>query len=130
MNWLSSNEVISELNLHPDEDSPEAILKCLRRELAALHPDKTDGKFPSVEAEERWHKLTSAKEYLESITQGQLAMIPISELPALIRSMREASQEPIAVRSSQLVAESRRNIKQKTFFQSLRPVYLPVFVDS
>jgi hypothetical protein len=119
MNWLSSNEVISKLDLHPEGDSPEEILTCLRRELAALHPDKTDGKFASAAAEERWHKLTSAREYIESIAHRQLAVIPINELPSLIKSLREAAQEPIAVRSSRLVAESRVNIKQKTLFPKL-----------
>lgn len=119
MNWISPTEVVSELNLHPDGDSPEEILHCLRKELAALHPDKTAGKFASPADEERWHKLTSAKEYIESIARGQLAMIPIAELPALIKSLREATQESIAIRSSRLVAESRANIRQRTFFPKL-----------
>jgi hypothetical protein len=119
MTWISPAEVVSDLNLHPDGDSPEDILRCLRKELAALHPDKTHGKFPTAADEKRWHELTTAKEYVESVARGQLAMIPLNELPALIKSMREASQEPIAVRSSRLVAESRANIRQKTFFPKL-----------
>ena len=119
MTWITPADVVSDLNLHPTGESPEEILHCLRKELAALHPDKTGGKFATADDEARWHKLTSAKEYVESIARGQLAMIPINELPALIKSMREASQEPIAVRSSRLVAESRASIRQKTFFPKL-----------
>jgi hypothetical protein len=119
MSWITPTEVVSEFNLRPEGDSPDDILRCVRKELAAIHPDRSNNVFSSPEVEQRWHKLTKAKEYLESVAHGEMAMISISQLPALLRSMREAAAEPLEERSSRFLNESRASIKQATFFPKL-----------
>lgn len=119
MVWLSPTEVVKEFNLHPNGDSSEEILRCVRRELAAIHPDKSNSNFANPSDKERWHKLTAAKEYLESLAQGQMAMIPVNQLPSLIRYMREATTESISVRIEQILSESRGIIRHATLFPKL-----------
>lgn len=119
MQWTSSEQIVSELRLSPNGDSSEEILACVRQEMAAIHPDKSNGTFKSPDDEERWHKLTAAKEYLENESHHALAMIPVSQLTAIIKTVIEASAEPASTRTSRFLNESASSIRRQTFFPKL-----------
>ena len=107
MPWTDVNEVTTELGLSSDPSDLQAIRQELRRRSAELHPDRNEGKFESQEAEERFHLLIEAKDYVDSVGKDATALVPVSQIPALMRALKEASTEPVEVRVSRLRSECR-----------------------
>lgn len=91
MDWTTYANVIQRLGLRAEESTRAEILQAIKEEMAELHPDnviENDGKFSSPQAEQRWHLLNEAKEFVEHYPEHSAAMIPLAQLPALINALR------------------------------------------
>ena len=101
----------------PEGNSIEDILLAIKKEQALIHPDKNEGKgFAKPEDESRWHRLSEAKQFLESY---QVAVIPVSQLPALINAIRAPVAETQEDRSSRLAEMARVRLRQQYFAPKL-----------
>lgn len=90
MNWQSRTEIIDALGLESDAGDLPALKSELRDILIGIHPDRNGGMFKSGKDEARYHKATSALEFLEANESTALAMIPVGQLPAIIKAVTEA----------------------------------------
>lgn len=88
MIWQTPKQVADDLGLPTDDDSPEAVRKALILRMAEAHPDSNGGKTDDA----LWQQLSSAKEFLERYREDSRALIPISQLPALIQALSAASR--------------------------------------
>lgn len=65
MSWDSLTALREEFGISPDVVDRDQLRAELRRQLAALHPDKTGGSFSTAEQESRFHRLSEALTYLD-----------------------------------------------------------------
>ena len=85
MTWKSLDELRQEFQIPLDMVDRDEIRAELRRQLAALHPDKTGGKFASAEQESRYFRLSEALAYLDGdlpvpvVLQGMTAKLQVIE---------------------------------------------------
>lgn len=87
----------------------DAVLALLKDERAALHPDKSGGKFKSDDEERRYHFLDEAIKYVgEKMHSTQL--IPMSQLPAIIEAVGKtfAAQNNTPANAEKALKESFR----------------------
>lgn len=94
MAWNSLDEIIEEYELSSNRDDLEGLRSELLSKLVELHPDKTGGSFPSKETEEKYHRISSAIDFVSGLSQESKALIPISELIAIIKGFNEAQIIP------------------------------------
>lgn len=88
--WKSIDEMVSTLKLKAAAHEEEGIRAELRREMAELHPDRNGGHFVSPAEEARYHSLAYGLSFLDG--QRSNALVPISDLPAIVLAMRQALQ--------------------------------------
>jgi hypothetical protein len=96
LNWESLEELRQEFQIPPDIVDRDEIRAELRRQLAALHPDKTGGKFASTEQESRFLRVSEALAHLDGdlpvpvVLQGMTAKLQaIENRLAVLQSARQ-----------------------------------------
>src|SRR5947209_20361749 len=88
--WLSAADVAQEFGLTGHTNDPAALRNELRKVMSELHPDKNAGDFKSDEEKKKFLHVKDALEFLDAQTQNAGALIPISQLPAIIKAFSEA----------------------------------------
>jgi hypothetical protein len=88
VSWDSLTDLVRDFRLNANPDDRDAVRRELRKALAAIHPDRNGGKFARPEDETRYQRLTEVMEYVERTRST--ALVPISEIPALVAAIRQA----------------------------------------
>lgn len=107
MAWTSTDDIVKELKLNSSSDDFNGLKSELRLKLAELHPDKKGGSFTSSDDEEKYNKVAAAYDFVNLSSQGSKALIPITQLPAIIKAVRDAQLAPTQSQVSQLRTECR-----------------------
>jgi len=90
MAWLSIREIVEELGLRTAVNDTDGLKSELRKEVSRLHPDKNNGEFSSTAAKERFNQLTQALEFLDRQSEESQALVPISQVTAIVKAVIEA----------------------------------------
>jgi len=107
MKWKTPEEVVRELQLDSAPQDTEALKREIRLRLASIHPDKNGGEFSDPEDEEMYNKVAAAYEFVSQISSDSQALVPITQLPAIIRAVRDAQLAPTQTQISTLRTECR-----------------------
>ena len=107
MNWTTTDEIVKELRLESTPDDFESLKRELRLRLASCHPDKTGGAFSSKDDETQFNTVAAAYEFVNQASRESRALIPVTQLPAIIKAVRDAQLAPSGPSTSQLRSECR-----------------------
>ncbi len=107
MAWTSIEQIAADLDLSSKPDDYDGLKNELRVKLAELHPDKDGGAFSSPEEEARYNEVSSAYEFVKLACRESTALVPVTQLPAIIKAVRDAQVEPIELQVGRLRAEYR-----------------------
>lgn len=88
--WLSIIDIINEFGLQAQGADFEAVRDELKKIMSSIHPDKNGGIFSSEEDKSKFLRAQEALCFLESNAQESSAMIPVSQLPAVISALSQA----------------------------------------
>lgn len=121
MNWTSAEQVVRELNLSANPRDYDAIKRELRVGLASIHPDKNGGTFSNTADETRYNAISSAYEYIGRSADDSTALIPVTQLPAIIKAVRDAQVAPRQAQISTLRTECRSESRVATHDRYLLP---------
>jgi hypothetical protein len=91
-------ELVTDLGLAVDPITPQSVRAVIRQQIAALHPDRSGGEFPSSDVKERYHRLCEALSALD----GQLP-VPAA-LDALVQRFETIENRLAVVLASQQMA--------------------------
>lgn len=114
MTWTSTEQIVKALRLVSQPDDFDGLKRELRTKLAELHPDKNGGAFSSPEDEGRYNGVSSAYEFVNLATRESTALIPVTQLPAIIKAVRDAQLAPTQLQVGQLRAECREESRLDT----------------
>lgn len=114
MNWESTEQIITYFDLKLNDNNLSSVRKAIIKSMAGIHPDRNNKSFMSDKDEKRWHELSSAKRFLDEQISHQ-ALIPISELPAIIKSLQEITLNPLEQRVATLKQEARNEFKSQSY---------------
>jgi hypothetical protein len=103
--WRNVEEVVANFSLRADPSNQEGVLDELRRLLAAKHPDRTGGSFPSADAEDAFHAVSGAIRFVEGVQMSR-ALVLSKRLADLELALRNQGRE-LAAHHEQ---ENRREI--------------------
>ena len=92
--WLSIIDVVNEFGLKAQGADFEAVRDELKKIMSSIHPDKNGGNFSSEEDKSRFLRAQEALRFLEFSVQASSAMIPVSQLPAVISALSQALATP------------------------------------
>lgn len=121
MAWTSTEDIKMEMQLKSSSDDFAGLKRELRLKLAELHPDKNGGAFISTEDEEQFNKVAAAYDFVNLASQESKSLVPITQLPAIIKAVREAQTAPVQSQISHLRTECR----EESRFNSHRRYALP-----
>lgn len=107
MNWQSVQQIAKELNLKATPSDYDALKGELRSNLASIHPDKNGGAFAKKEDEDKYNAISSAYEFVNTVIDRSHALIPVSQLPAIIKAVRDAQVAPTQTQINALRTECR-----------------------
>jgi len=96
-----------------------AIRAELRREMAAIHPDRNDGHFASPTDENRYHSLSDALNFLDQYQST--ALVPLREIPAIVAAMRQALQPTTEATAAVARAEYRQGALSEAHTRYILP---------
>jgi len=105
MTWISTKQIIKDLGLKSKPDDYDGLKRELRTKLAEIHPDKNGGAFSSPEDEELYNRISSAYEFVNLACRESTALIPVTQLPAIIKAVKDAQLAPTEHQVGQLRAE-------------------------
>ena len=88
--WSSIDDIITEFGLNGSKSDLTALRHELTLKRNELHPDKTNGSFPSEEQKAQYLKLNQAIEYVDKQSSKELALIPVSQVPAIVEAISKA----------------------------------------
>jgi len=88
--WTSPAEIVTEFGIEQHLSDPDSLRTELRKIVTALHPDKNEGAFASDEDKTKFLKAQSAIDFLEIHSRSAMAMIPVSQLPAIVSAFAQA----------------------------------------
>lgn len=114
MTWTSIEQIVKDLGLDSRPDDYDGLKRELRTKLAELHPDKNGGAFSSSEDEGRYNRVSSAYEFVNLACHESTALIPVTQLPAIIKAVRDAQLAPTQLQVGQLRAECREESRLDT----------------
>ncbi|WP_149500032.1 hypothetical protein [Roseiconus lacunae] len=117
MDWKSYSHIVDELALDVSPNDPSAVADAVRAKRIAAHPDKTGGEFTDDEHKQTYTKLNSANEWIERQGSNN-ALIPIEQLPSLIKTIGELQQPSKEEKIGKLVRDTRseaRHSRQSTY---------------
>lgn len=93
MTWNSKSAIATEFGLDLSA-SDEELRSELRKIRGPVHPDKNGGVFQSESDEQRYLRATSAIEFLDSPSESAMALIPVTQLPAIVSAIAQAMTVP------------------------------------
>lgn len=105
MTWTSTKQIIEHLGLKSKHDDYDGLKRELRTKLAEMHPDKNGGAFSSPEDEELYNRISSAYEFVNLACRESTALIPVTQLPAIIKAVKDAQLASTEHQVAQLRAE-------------------------
>lgn len=109
MEWDSQDDVIREFKLSSTASDMEGINRELVSIQSNLHPDRHGGVFPSPEDKEKYHRVSDAIRFISDLSSASKALIPISQLPAIIKAINEAQMVPKETQ----IYQFRKDIRQE-----------------
>lgn len=112
MNFSSCADIVSALCLEVDPNDMVLLRRTIRDEMAAIHPDKTGGDFPTVETKDRYLSLGSARDWLDSQGAHDSSIIRVSDMPAIVESIVRAQTVPVSTQLNQLRTECHEEQKR------------------
>jgi ribosomal protein S25 len=121
MNWRSTEDVIRSLKLSSDSKDFNALKRELRTRLAEVHPDKNGGQFADEATEAEYNKISAAYEFITHASDDAHALIPVTQLPAIIKAVREAQVAPTQTQINSLKAECRTESRAMAHDRHLLP---------
>lgn len=121
MQWTTTDDIVQELDLESAPDNLDTLKKELRIRLATLHPDKSGGSFSSKENEAEYNRVASAYEFVTQASRESHALIPITQLPAIIKAVRDAQLTPAESHISQLHTECRSEMRSQATTRYVLP---------
>lgn len=92
--WLSIIDIVDEFGLQAQGADFEAVRDELKKIMSSIHPDKNGGSFSSEDDKSRFLRIQEALRFLELSAQASSAMIPVSQLPAVISALSQALAIP------------------------------------
>lgn len=114
MNWTSTEQIVKDLGLVSQHDDFNELKRELRTKIAELHPDKNGGAFSSQEDEDGYNAVSSAYEFVNLANRQSTALIPVTQIPAIIKAVREAQTAPTQLQVNQLQSECREESRLNT----------------
>lgn len=122
-NWTSIADVAREFGLHEHETNVEALRESLRRIMSSVHPDKNGGTFKSDQDKALFLRTKAALNYVELQSQSSLALIPLSQLPAIVTAVSQALTARSAPDSQTLqsnyMTDARARIARRFFLPKI-----------
>ena len=100
--WLSITDIVNEFGLQAQGADFEAVRDELKKVMSSIHPDKTGGNFSSEDDKSKFLRAQEALRFLELSSQASSAMIPVSQLPAVISALSQALASPSASNANAL----------------------------
>jgi hypothetical protein len=88
--WTSVEQIASEFELSEHAANIVALRDELKKVIQSLHPDKTGGEFIDDDKKLRFLRAKEAMDFIELHSQNSAALIPVSQLPALIAAFSQA----------------------------------------
>src|SRR5215213_9117713 len=116
--WTSVEEIVQRFRLAVSSSDLPGVLDELKRKLVEAHPDRNGGDFPSPELKARFIDLQSSIEYVEQKSKVQNALVPMSQVSALVEAVTQAivrrEQAPTSPAQSyiQIVEEVRTRLRR------------------
>ena len=107
MTWTSIEQIVRGLRLDSRFDDYDGLKRELRIKIAELHPDKKGGEFSSSEDEGRYNSALSAYEFVNLLCHESTALVSVTQLPAIIKAVRDAQLGSTQQQVGQLRAECR-----------------------
>jgi hypothetical protein len=107
VNWISVQQLVDDLQLNGACTDIEGLRKTIAGEMASIHPDRNGGDFQSPEVKERFHQLQQAEEWLQQQADSANALVPISQLPAIIAALAPALTQSPRAEAAQLRTDCR-----------------------
>lgn len=89
-NWSSAAEIAAEFGFDKHASDTENLRSEIKKLVAALHPDRNGGSFPSESEKNKFLRAKSAMDFLDRHSQSSMTMIPISQLPAVVSAVAQA----------------------------------------
>lgn len=110
------DEIIAEFTLSAPKNNLEALKNELTLKRNNIHPDKTCGAFQSEEQKLEYHRLDEAINFVDKQLSNQLAVVPVSQLPDIIREAIKALQpiSQISQAESAIKTSFSRQISSRT----------------
>lgn len=88
--WFSIVDIINEFGLKAQGADFEEVRDELRKIMSSVHPDRNGGNFSSEEDKSRFLRAQEALRFLELNAHAGSALIPVSQLPAVISALSQA----------------------------------------
>lgn len=115
--WTSIVDVAREFGLQEHETDALALRDSLKRVMSSVHPDKNGGSFKSDQDKALFMRTKAALDYLELQSQSGLALIPLSQLPAIVSAVSQALNARPAMDShalqSNYMADAKARISRR-----------------
>ncbi len=110
MNWNSLKDIVDDFGLNSSSEDSSAVVAEVRSRMVKVHPDKTGGKFLDDEQKSSYNRLSHASKWLENHVNST-AMIPVNQLPMLIKTIGELQRPSHDERIGTLVRDTRAEAK-------------------
>jgi hypothetical protein len=111
--WNTLADMASSLRLRSSVSNLESLRKEIKKKMASLHPDRNGGKFKSEKSQQRYHELTSALEFIDSMKQST-ALVPVNQYAEIVKAVVDALESPKERRLAETKAEYRKDAANET----------------
>lgn len=115
MNFNSLKEIIDYFELDVDQNNINEIRSALIHLLAESHPDKSGGEFESEKDKEKYNKIQTAINDLDTLNSHQTALVNINQVTEIIKAVTDAivprKEEEKSDIEFRLKSELKREIK-------------------
>jgi hypothetical protein len=88
--WASIADLAREFGLEEYETDVPALRESLKKVMSDLHPDKNGGSFDSGRDKALFIRTKAALDYLELQSKSGLALVSLSQLPAIVLAVSQA----------------------------------------
>jgi hypothetical protein len=88
--WNSAEEITSRFRLAAPSGDLPGVLAELKRRMVEAHPDRNGGEFPTLDHKAEFIDLQSGIEYVEQLSRSQNALVPVTQVTALVEAMTQA----------------------------------------
>lgn len=118
--WLFITDLVRDLGLKARPDDPDALRDEIRREIAAIHPDRHGGTFAKPDDQPRYQRLLEGLEFLDR--PPSTALVPIQDIPALVAAIKQALGPP---EKTQTPLEARAEFREIARTELHQRLFLP-----